>query len=246
MSTGIGHCPSYHNAYVALFLLVAIGGVFVYRYLHLSPAIQPYIPILKGHGNIVLLGDSLIHRTCLEHNLIDLLRSRTDDKFTLNFIDAGVNANMILDISQRLAPILNNIRNTRLPSFVFLLWDSDAADIDESLLSQGEVKSLRARYARTLHFVLKQLTRTEAQVVVSGPVLYGKEGKTKALNDYRDINRKMCKDISVEYVDLRSIFLQREAEGMQTTSDGEHFNAAGAEILANQIAKLISRWQAYL
>lgn len=89
---------------------------------------------------------------------------------SFNFINSGVNGNRIADLKDRVTIEIANNRIT--PSdFIFVLWDSDASDVDERELSANELKNLRERFVENLIDVLKILVKTTPYLAVGGPII---------------------------------------------------------------------------
>lgn len=52
-----------------------------------------------------------------------------------------------------------------------MVWDSDASDVDEELLTEKELTSLRKNFETNLHQVLTSLQESAKYVAVGGPML---------------------------------------------------------------------------
>lgn len=89
---------------------------------------------------------------------------------SFNLINSGVNGNRIADLKDRVSIEISNNRITS-NDFIFVLWDSDASDVDESELSAKELKILRQRFVDNLIDVLKILIMTTPYVAVGGPII---------------------------------------------------------------------------
>ena len=89
---------------------------------------------------------------------------------SFNLINSGVNGNRIADLKDRVSIEISNNRMTS-NDFIFVLWDSDASDVDESELSAKELKDLRGRFVDNLIDVLKILIKTTPYVAVGGPII---------------------------------------------------------------------------
>ena len=89
---------------------------------------------------------------------------------SLKYINSGIGGQRIADLKARVA---NEIANNRITSsdFIFVLWDSDASDVDERKLSSSEVRYLREQFVENLHYVLDILAKTTPYVAVGGPII---------------------------------------------------------------------------
>jgi hypothetical protein len=67
------------------------------------------------------------------------------------------------------------------------------------------------------------------------------------LNDYRDINKKICANYNITYIDVRGALLSAIPSWWvwsmgYVTIDGEHLNSQGVEIVSQLFANVIDDW----
>jgi lysophospholipase L1-like esterase len=215
-----------------------------------KPALTPAGALVT---RIVFVGDSLVHRSASDHGLLDAVRDGLAARFpgnSLEVVDAGNNGDRIADILQRLDEdvlVLN-------PDAVVLYWDSDVSDVDESVMTPGEIREVRAAYERDVRTVLQRLVASGAHVIVSGPTLIGERrhpgnDKDRQLDHYRDLNRRLAANEGVQYVDTRHAFQAARPVGAPAgtdrgllTEDGEHLNAAGAKLAGGLFIGALESW----
>ena len=146
-----------------------------------------------------------------------------------------------------------------LTDAVILLWDSDVSDVDEFRRSASYVAQLRANYTTTLKSVIKTVLQTGAFFAFGGPVLLGESyttylavlpkfrNKFQMLNDYRDMNKAVAKELNVPYIDVREAFLNAIPTYWHflhgyVTIDGEHENERGTQMVAKMLADALRPW----
>lgn len=90
----------------------------------------------------------------------------------------------------------------------------------------------------------------------SGPGLLGEgplflpprfAGKDAMLDLYRTINKRVCEEADITYIDLRKAFQEALPSvwlfsRWYVTSDGEHPNEKGTQIIADAFGGLLSQW----
>ena len=208
---------------------------------HLSLSQTRDFPLYDEDGGVILYGDSLIHRSCYFYDLIGKLSNRTD--YRLGYTDQGVNGDTIHDIRARLPDVLDLI-DANEPTAVFLFWDSDVSDIDEDNIPYFGPMYLRYRYAVALRFVIRSLLSKNVYLAVAGPGLLPLASKTDMLESYKAINIQICGEFGLDYIDLRTKFLEAEANNNETvTVDGEHLNEIGVSIVTEEFSECITKWQ---
>jgi lysophospholipase L1-like esterase len=218
------------------------------------PRTSPHhVPATASVVRVVFVGDSLVHRSAEDHDLLDAVArelARRHPALQFEMVDAGVNGNTIADIQARLDEDVIAL----MPAAVVLYWDSDVSEVDESRLSAAAVSARRTNYRRTLSDVMKRLVDAGVHVIVSGPTLIGEaprgqNPKDRMLDDYRRINRAVARSFNAAYVDTRRAFLaqltrQPPANGgaKLLTEDGEHLNDAGAAEVQKQFVAALDSW----
>lgn len=211
--------------------------------------------INKTPFNLILFGDSLVRNTYTGYDLPDRL-SHLLPQYDLNVMDFGVGGNKILDMKRRLDDVLNTPCDA-----VILLWDSDAAYIDEPSMTHDQIRYIRQDYAYNVTYVLSILRQQNADLLLalSGPILMGEgsmswsvsyqeyQNRQQIMDEYRDLNAGIAGAFGIPYIDLRDMFLSALPVyhiGYDTclTKDGEHVNEAGATIIAKAIAIQLMQW----
>lgn len=89
---------------------------------------------------------------------------------SINYINSGTNGNRIADLRERVNFELKLNRITS-SDFIFLVWDSDASDVNEDELSANEVVELRSRFNSNLSEVLTILLGATPFLAVGGPII---------------------------------------------------------------------------
>ncbi|MFN8093297.1 MAG: GDSL-type esterase/lipase family protein [Vicinamibacteria bacterium] len=217
-----------------------------------TACVHPLPPAAPGVERIVFVGDSLVNRSSGDHGLIDRVREDLESRrpgTAFEIVNAGVNGDRIADIRARLAADVLALA----PAAVLLYWDSDAADAEEGEEEAASRARLRAEYERHLDAVLGALRASVRHVVVAGPTLDG-EGprgsnpKDHVLDAYAAINHRLARRHHAAWVDTRRAafeWLGRHrpagSRGLLLTEDGEHLNATGARLVADEIAAALDR-----
>jgi len=203
---------------------------------------------------VMLIGDSLLNRPFQRFGSAGMLQRRLSD-YPLVFWNEAQDGSQIASSYSRLGPALSEHN----PQAVVLLWDSDASDVDESVLTADEVTTLRANYMTTLRvFCNTTLSYPSVEyMVMSGPVVYGSEGtlarperfndKSDVYDEYREMNKQVASEFGVDYIDARSNFLSAVPFYWQfykwwVSIDGEHFNYRGTIIWTNLLADRLESW----
>lgn len=202
---------------------------------------------------IVLLGDSLINRPFQRFDLGGMIRRRLSD-YPMVIWNYGADGSTIASSYNRLGSALSHN-----PDALILFWDSDASDVDESVLNSTQVTSLRANYMTTLRLVVNTTLSypTIKYMAIAGPGVYGSEGplfapkrfdgKTDVFNAYREMNKVISAEYDVDYIDVRQSLLTAVPfywviYKWWISIDGEHLNYRGSIIFANLAAGALGEW----
>eukprot|EP01041_Mallomonas_annulata_P004021 gene4021-8007_t len=236
---------SYLIVFIACAVIICTGAALI--------LLQKEYVIPGKDGSVVLLGDSLIN---VPYSYSDLAGKLARDlpNFQFGISNNGENSDKILDIKDRLFPILLNIKaitgvqerisnaasNKISKVIVILFWDSDISDIDEVGLSSDEINTLRINYENNLISVTQDILNIGAYMAMSGPGTLPNPAKTDMLEAYKAINMKVANSFNMPYIDLRTAFLNELAAGRSCTSEGEHPNDHGAEIMAQIFTTILS------
>lgn len=210
--------------------------------------------------NVILFGDSLIANPFAGYELAKRIQAYLP-KYTLTLYNEGQGGNTIGSMLRRLSTIVDNQRYTTIDA-VMMLWDSDAADTDESGMTGPQVASLRTYYRSNITAVVRGLRSRKTGVFLSiaGPVLMGESSrmstsddqkafarKQQMMDDYVEINRQMANRLNVSYIDLRAAYKEllppyRMAYDGCYTIDGEHPNSNGAQVTAKLLSQQLLVW----
>jgi len=215
--------------------------------------------------DIVLFGDSLVCNTDNDYGLCSNLAKRLRaarsgfDVYVTCHASGGRKANNLRlrvskEVLQRPAGILG-LAQGRLhlppPKAVIVYFDSDAANVNESLFN---VTDLRSRYIWNLTQVASALTKEIPRVAHGGPTLCcevtprGSNVDDQKFDEYCDINRRICEDFNMTYLDTRSLFFSHLPSNWNKkcgylTLDGEHHNQRGAAVVEDMFYDLIvNKW----
>jgi lysophospholipase L1-like esterase len=207
-----------------------------------------------GVDRIVFVGDSLVNRSAGDHGFLAMVRARLETMnpgLRVEVVNAGVNGDTISEIRDRLARDVLPLH----AGAVVLYWDSDAVETVEDDLKRRQVRARRAAYEGALRDVLETLKATDAYLVVAGPTLYGERRRGQnsldhQLDAYEAINRRVCAELQIDFVDTRHAAFQWLSEHpaagggdqRQLTDDGEHLSSRGVELVADEITRALEPW----
>lgn len=219
-----------------------------------APVAAPKVPPDgRPMKRIVFVGDSFVHRSARDHDLLGAIHDELATRhpaYNLDLVDAGVNGNRIADIQGRLDRDVIALR----PHAIVLYWDSDISDVNERSMTPAEVREVRTAYERTLRDVASRLVATGAFVIMSGPTLIGerprgRNPKDSQLDAYRRINRRVASAFGIRYIDTRRAFFAHRPPDMPAdvskgilTEDGEHFNEPGARLIQSLFVDGLDGW----
>ena len=202
-----------------------------------------------NHFNIILLGDSLVNRSCERFNFISKINRSIIFKSKYGFSNFGHNGDTILKIKNRIDVVLSAIRDISknrqsysVPINVFLFWDTDCSDVDELHLSIEDRNTLRKNYEDTLKYVISSLTDAGASVTVCSPGLLGPVEKNRMLDDYSRINERVSLESNATFLNVRQPLQELFESGISPTTDGEHLNGIGVRCVAKLFASVIDSW----
>lgn len=193
---------------------------------------------------VALIGDSLFQSPVEDQNLIGKLISRLSDYRVIIRSFARESAK-IEDIYNEQVERAINYK----PDVVFLLWDSDCSDVDESKMSRMEVEVLRSEYREQLNNVIDHIKKSGIELAFGGPVILGEgedkdstgnNNKKKMLEAYRKINQEVAAKSDVHYIDFRKEFMKKipkkyKKVGGILTRDGGNKNYTCCFHLKNNI-----------
>lgn len=219
------------------------------------------VSVMSNVLRLALYGDSLLAIPCNRYGLLDKLHALINADTTKTRVEVRVsnhcwNGAKAEDLLAGLPGLLEMRYD-----MVIVLWDSDCSNIDEEGLAIPEKTAVREQYRRN---ILEMFTALHASsprhVCLSGPVLLGEvgpylncclpkrfQGKSPMLDEYRALNRDVARETSCQYLDLRSVF-QSEVPACWPftrwwcTTDGEHFNEKGTEVVAKEISRVVLDW----
>lgn len=199
--------------------------------------------------NLIMFGDSLItgnHRQ--KFNMFPIIASKVSSfipHYNLNMINFGEGGNRIIELRNRIEPVLSTPSDA-----ILLLWDSDVSSSDET---SETMSNLREVYISNVTYVLDRILQSDSSklIAITGPIVLGERlsasSKSSMLDEYVEINQKICTAYNITYIDLRKSFLSeipwyRMVDSGCLTVDGEHENRNGMTIVAKAVAKTVIRW----
>jgi hypothetical protein len=210
-------------------------------------AIHIYVNVI---GIALVVGDSLpIHLTPLLRNNI-----LADGKYLRNVDVDGYSGHPIADVRDLYDIHYSKLVRNGYYKGVILFYDSDVSNYDESVMTTSEITTLRTAYENSL-VSLVQSIKPFAKLALASPALLSDgnytrmianfgANKTQMLNDYANINKRICTEQSIEYIDIRSAYLEslRNGNDPAEIEDGEHPNALGQEIAGRLFTDVLDRW----
>jgi lysophospholipase L1-like esterase len=138
---------------------------------------------------------------------------------------------------------------------VIVFYDTDVSDFDDMSLSDEERSYVRGNYTYELTELLSDIQSAGVRVALSGPGLLSDgnyermisvfgSNKTQMLEDYRLMNKQVCRQLGVTYIDVREAWLASLARGVDPTIayDGEHPNKEGMRIAAEMFNEVLDGW----
>jgi len=149
----------------SVLLLLTIGGLMISTYLPIKSRLfhsTQLSSIPKPQREIMLFGDSLIGVSEREFGISDQLERdimKKEKKFEVIVKTSGVGGNKAADLLRRVDSDVLSRRDDDggslpPPDAVIVLFDSDAADVDEG----NNAEWLRQRYRQKMNFLLEKLT----------------------------------------------------------------------------------------
>lgn len=242
---------------IICFVFIFVFGLAYSRTALFSDAVHKLNSYIRGGvyldyrpaGGVLLIGDSLIRRSCRDFHLIERIQSQVIEK-DFGYTNLGEDGNTIAKIRERLPDILDSIaahnnQPSPSPTLVILLWDSDVSDTDFSALSKKEEDFKRRSFEEDVRHVVHALQREKAHVLgISGPgVLFRNADdflKHSHLDEYAILMAELALETRVSYIDIRTPF--KTSLLVNPTVDGEHPSAAGVEVIARLFAERINTW----
>lgn len=191
------------------------------------------------------IGDSLIGRSTNRFGMISYLSSTTS--FDLGYLDKGVSSDTALRMRNRLQDVLEQVSSAHVsgvPVLVLLLWDTDICGDKSDINATADARIvIRATYRNNVRYIVQTLLGAGVAVALGGPVLCNVGYTEEGLDAYREINRAVCSELSVPYMDIRSEYVFFQEKGVSVTADGEHPNQRGARIIGDFFVEEIVKWQ---
>lgn len=206
------------------------------------------IPVIKKKKfKLILFGDSVIQKPAESFGLLNEVQRRLPH---FDVENSGKNGQHVYQLQQR---VYRDVV-IKKPDVVFLFWDSDVSATPITTLNTAKFQKEYTRNVSQLILILKNVS----YVLVSGPGLLS-EGpmfrpgrfrhREPVAEKYVEINRKICNDLNVTYIDMRTPF--RESIPLfwlfyrwYVTADGEHGNSRGSVIVANELVAAMADWMA--
>jgi len=207
--------------------------------------VYPMGSVIRDHRvKVILFGDSLMDVAC-KFSLGEKIQNQFPF-YLFDIINAGSGGHKISDL---LARVHKDVVSKN-PDIVLLLWDSDVSD---QPVEDLEEYSLQQKYKEDVHELISIIHNTTRHFAVAGPGLLG-EGplfqwnyfqKNRLLDKYREFNRNISENNGVLYIDIRKA-LRDSLPSMwmwnrwYCTSDGEHPNQRGTQIMAEQFGMALN------
>lgn len=243
---------------ISLIIAVIVCGILrVYTWnSHLQSTVVHTDPsLLEGQNhsfNIVLFGDSLINMPFEKFNLGGFLEASLTipKESSVAIINEGRNSDTVLEMYQRM-----NTLSAYDPDAVLLLWDSDVSDTSFEDLSEEDFDIVKITYVNFLRDIISTLRENNIRyIAVSGPILFGEgtwfarkqfANKDSYLQQYIEMNRAVCEEMKVKYIDLHKKFIKKLPwywfpSRYYLTVDGEHPNRTGTKLIAKAFAKVLN------
>lgn len=195
----------------------------------------------KSKKKVIFLGDSITEMGMNPGGYISVMKEMITREGADNYdvYGAGIGGNKIYDIYLR----LNDDVISKSPDIV-VLYEGVNDVWHKSTLGTGTDAD---KYEKFYRAVIKQMIASNIKVIVCTPAVIGEKKdctnqQDGDLNKYANIIKAVAADYQLPVCDLRSIFLNYEAEhnnentdkGVLTT-DGVHLNDAGNKLVAVEI-----------
>jgi hypothetical protein len=222
-----------------------------------SNLVQSQRPVIStGSYRVVLVGDSLVNRPFIQHNLGGKIQEYLPE-YLLDIKNCGVDG---AKIETTRNSSLSNCVLPAEPDAVILFWHSDASDVDEASLPDATVGGLHDAYRENVLSVIETLQAKADFVALSSTGVCGEtkaawgqpnserfNQKTPILNLYTDMNREIADLTGIPFINVREAFLDavpwyQLCYRYCVTYDGEHENERGTRIVARLFADALRPW----
>jgi len=198
----------------------------------------------QSRVKIIFFGDSLMD-VAFRFALREKIQSQFP-YYLLDIINAGAGGNKIANL---LARVHKDVVSKN-PDIVLMYWDSDVSDQPVEDLEQY---SLQQQYKADVNEVITIIRNTTRRFAVAGPGILGEGplfqfdffGKNRLLDKFREFNRNISASNGVLYIDVRkalrdSIPSMWMLNRWYCSSDGEHPNQRGTQIMAEQFGMALN------
>lgn len=204
---------------------------------------------LKKGDRIVFFGDSITAGGSSATGYISLIKdsvNKTQPVLGVEFINAGVSGNKVMDLQARVQKAVLD----KKPSIVFIFIGANDVGHWGVPRRTGTTKE---QFESGLKEIIGKIRAVNAQVVLCTPAVLGEKtdgtnsrGKDKMLDEYSDIDRRLATDLELPLVDLHNAFTdylkannpENQEKGILTT-DGVHLSPAGNKLVAEQMLKVL-------
>lgn len=206
---------------------------------------------LNHNLTVVLFGDSLLNIPYTHYDLPHKIKSLLPTCFqNITILNKGKNGNKVRDLRQRLTKDVLLLK----PDVVFLHFDSDISDQEVDYLS---LNSTQLQYKMDYDYILHMMTSYKIpHIAIAGPGLLGEglivnkprfRGKEGLLDRYRFINLQLANSYDLPYLDIRKAYQEALPSYWifsfgYVTTDGEHPNDRGSDIIAEYFSALLNQW----
>lgn len=204
-------------------------------------------PVNKGE-RIIFFGDSITELGGRPNGYVTLVRDSISAKYKdldIEVINAGVGGNKINNLISRLD---NDVLSKNPTAVVIYIGINDVWHYDLGI--GGTPKD---KFEAGLKEVIGKMQNKGIRVILCTPSVVGERfdglnKNDKLLNEYSSISRGVAREMKIQLLDLRKIFIGYEAkhnrkqlhEGILTV-DAVHLNDTGNKLVAKEMLKALEK-----
>ena len=204
---------------------------------------QPDAPFVNG-DRLLFVGDIITEKGDEGGGYLAILRQRLSraKDLTVEIVNAGVSANRVPDLQQRLERDVLAVN----PSVVFI-----QIGVNDAWITEWGGGTAADQYEAGLRDIITRMQARNIYVVLATPTVNGERARGEnpydaTLDQYAEISRTVARDTAAGLCDLRAIFLatlkEKNADNLPEgvlTTNGIHLNGAGNALLAAEAARSI-------
>lgn len=200
---------------------------------------------VKEDDRLVFFGDSITELATEPGGFITLIGDSFMHRYpSMQLIGAGVSANKVTDLQQR----VDQDVLARRPTIVLVYIGIN--DVWHAILP-GLSGTPKEKYASGLRDLIGRIRNTGARVILCTPSVIGEkwDGTNQLdmqLDEYAAISRRIAKDTGIELCDLRNAFIEylkvhnpANKESGILTEDSVHLNSDGNRLVAREMLKML-------